>query len=334
MVKFIKKRWIWLLLALLIIGGIVYQSINSANASKKKKSEYTIKKEDLSEVLSLSGKIDAQEKVILRFQSSGKLTWVGVKEGDYIKKYQGIASLDQRQMKKTLEKYLYDYSKERNDFEEDMQKTYPSGAVTDTIKRILEKNQYDLNKAVLDVELQNITLEYSYLYTPIEGVVTRVDAPFPGVNITPAQAEFEIVNPNTLYFSATADQTEIIELRKDMEGKIIFDSFPDDEILGKIIWLGYSPKEDESGTVYEIKLNFSSNKQFRLGMTGDINFTTKERKDIIAIPTTYIKKDKKGSYVMVEEKSIPKKRYIKTNGEIDSKTEVKSGLSVGEKIYD
>ena len=334
MVKFIKKRWKLLLLLLLIIGGVIYLSVSSANAKKKKKNQYTIKKEDLSEVLSLSGKIDAEEKVTLRFQTSGRLAWVGVKQGDYVKKYQGIASLDQRSLKKELEKSLRDYSKERWDFDEDRSVTYKDKPLTESVRRILEKNQFDLEKAVLDVELDAITLEYSYLYTPIEGVVTRIGSPYAGVNITATQAEFEIVNPNTIYLSVTADQTEIVELKKDMEGQIIFDSFPDDEIIGKVAWFGYSPKEGESGTVYEVRVKFETNKPFRLGMTGDINFTTKQRKNIIAIPTTYIKKDKKGNYVMVEEQNILKKRYIETNGEIDSKTEVESGLSVGEKIYD
>jgi len=334
MAKFLKKRWFWILLIVIILGLFLYQTVNSANNSKTNKKSYTVKKEDLSETLSLSGKIDAEEKAVLRFPSSGKLAWVGVREGDYVKKYQMLASLDQRQVKKTLEKYLYDYSKERNDFEESNKVTYPDGAVNDTIKRILEKNQYDLNKAVLDVELQNIALEYSYLYTPIEGIVTRVDAPYAGVNITPAQAEFEVVNPQTLFFSATADQTEVVELKKDMTGEVIFDSWPEDKIKCHIYWIGYSPKEGETGTVYELKGKLSSKKDFRLGMTGDMSFVTKERKNIIAVPTSYLKKDKKGSYAMVENKSGLKKRYIETNGEIDSKTEITSGLSPGEKIYD
>lgn len=317
----------------LVVGGIVYKTISSS-AAKKKKSQYTVKKEDLTEVLTLSGEIDAEEQVALRFQTSGRLVWVGVKEGDHVQKYQGIASLDQRTLKKNLEKSLRDYAKERLDHDQDIDVTYKDSPLTSTVRRVLEKNQYDLEKAVLDVELDDIALEYSYLYSPIDGVVTRVETPYAGVNITPTTAEFEIVNPDTVFFSVTADQTEIVDMKTGMKGEIIFDSFPEEEVSGEIIWLGYAPKDDETGTVYEVKVKFTTGKPFRLGMTGDINFVTKQKKGIIAIPDIYLKKDKKGDYVLVTGKKDPVKRYVKIGDEIDSKTEITSGLAVGEKIYD
>lgn len=314
----------------LVVGGVIYKTVSSPIA-KKKKNEHTVKKEDLTEVLSLSGEIDADEQVSLRFQTSGRLSWVGVKEGDRVKKYQGIASLDQRTLKKNLEKSLRDYAKERLDHDEDIDVTYKDTPLTSTVRRVLEKNQYDLEKAVLDVELDDIALEYSYLFSPIDGVVTQIETPYAGVNITPTTAEFKIVNPDTIFFSVTADQTEIVDLKTGMLGKIVFDSFPDEEVPGEIIWLGYAPKDDETGTVYEVKVKFAADKAFRLGMTGDINFVTKQKKDVIVIPETYLKKNKKGDYVLVDENI---KRYIEIGDEIDSKIEVINGLTVGEKIYD
>ena len=49
---------------------------------------------DIIESISASGEVDASEKADLTFQGSGKLAWVGVKEGDVVKKYQAIAKLD------------------------------------------------------------------------------------------------------------------------------------------------------------------------------------------------------------------------------------------------
>src|SRR3989304_237823 len=103
--KFLKKRW-YLILILVLIAGFIFYKKNTASAAKNKVDSYKIKRENLREVLTLSGEINAEEKVSLKFQTSGRLAWVGVKEGDYVKKYQGIASLDQRDVKKTLEKKL------------------------------------------------------------------------------------------------------------------------------------------------------------------------------------------------------------------------------------
>ena len=102
MIKFLKKRWYLFVIIFLVIGYIIYQKTTSAQAISKKESTFVVKKQDLEESLTLSGKVDADEHAVLRFQTSGMMSWVGVKEGDYVKKYQGLATLDQRELQKTL----------------------------------------------------------------------------------------------------------------------------------------------------------------------------------------------------------------------------------------
>jgi len=337
MVNFLKSKKLLILILILIITGGLF-SLKKYNQTKIK-NELRVSKKDLKEELTLSGKIDAEEKVTLRFQTSGRLSWVGVKEGDYVKKYQAIASLDQRDLKNRLQKYLNTYVKQRLSFEQtkddNWQKQYDlSESIRDKAKRLLEQNQYDLDNTVLDVEYQNLSLEYANLWTPIEGIVTKVSSPYAGVNITPSQAEFEIINPNTLYFSATADQTEVVSLKEGQQGKIVLDAYPNEEIDGKIYWIGFSPKSGETGTVYELKIKFNFKKPLKLEMSGDINFVTKEKKGVIAIPQTYIKSDKKGEYVNVLKNGRTIKKYIKKGEEIDGQIIIKSGLSEGETIYD
>lgn len=335
MVKIIKKRWYIFVTLILIVVFIIYQRSTSRTASGNEKNTYTVKKQTIKDELSLSGEIDAEEHVTLRFQSSGRLSWVGVKEGNYIKRYQTIATLDQRDVKKNLEKSLRDYAKERWDFEEDKEVTYKSSVKTDTVRRILEKNQFDLEKTVLDVELKQLSVELSSLISPIEGIVTRVASPYAGVNSTPTQAEFEIVNPNTIFFSATADQTDVVKLRQGLNGEIVLDSYPDKTLKSNIDMISFVPKEGETGTVYKVKivLNEKNNDyKFRLGMTGDVNFVLKQRKNAIAIPTSYIKTEKNKKYVWKLEDGKKIKTFITVAGEINGSSEIKSGLREGDTV--
>jgi len=337
MIEFLKKRWYFLAIILLVFVLI----FNQTQAKKTEVEEKTtVKKQNLKETLTLSGEIDAEEKVSLKFQTSGRLAWVGVKEGDYVKKYQAIASLDKRDLKNRLDKYLNNYLKQRNSFEQtkdDYEETYEfsTGDLHKRAKRILENNQYDLNSAVLDVEHQNLLLEYADLWTPIEGVVTHIDIPKAGVNITPANAAFEIVNPKTLYFSATVEQADVVNLKEGMKGKLTLDSFSDFEDEVKISYISFSTKSGETGTVYEIKLELSEKTKklpLRLGMTGDVEFLVKEKNNVIALPSRFIKKDKKGSYVFVKENNKKIKKYIEIGEEIDGNIVIKSGLNEGEMI--
>lgn len=331
MINFIKKRW-YVFFAVLLVIFLFFSSNKDKN--KQKNELYKIKKETIKETLTLSGEIDAEEKATLKFQSSGKLIWVGVKEGDRVKKYQSIASLDSRDVKNRLDKYLKAYSIARSNFDQtkddNWNKQYDlNETVRNKAQRILEQNQYNLESAVLDVEYQNLILENSTLWTPIEGIVTKIDVPIAGVNITPATATFEIVNPDTLYFSSTVEQADVVNLKEGMIGDVIFDSFPEEKGKGKIKYISFAPKEGETGTVYYLKIDIDESLKklpLRLGMTADVEFIIKERKNIIAVPSRFIKNDKKGDYVLIKENGKKIKKYIEKGEEIDGKIEIKQGL--------
>lgn len=205
------------------------------------------------------------------------------------------------------------------------------------VKRIVEKSQFDLNNSVLNVELQDLALEYSRLWTPIEGLVTKVDAPDAGLNITPTGAEFSVVNPKSIYFVATADQSEVTKIKVGMEGEISLDSYPDQKLTGKIVNIGFVPRSGESSIVYEIKIPLgldNSEYKYRLGMTGDISFVMSEKADVLALPSKYIKTEGGKKYVWAQKNGKREKVYIEVGENIDGNIEIKSGLTEGAVIYD
>ena len=339
MTKFFKKRWYLILAVILVLAFIFYKFDAKPKTTEK---SYKVKITNLKEELSFSGQIDATEKVTLRFQTSGRLAWIGVKEGDYVKKYQTLASLDQRDIKNRLQKYLNTFVSQRLSFEQtkddNWNKQYDlSELIRKSAQRTLEDSQYDLNNSVLDVELQNLSLEYANLWTPIEGVVTKISTPFSGVNITPSGAEFEVINPKTVYFSATADQTEVIKLEEGDAGKLILDAYPDLINKVKIDYLGFTPKTGESGTVYEVRMLIEdsiNNKNLRYGMTGDTTFVLREKNNILAIPVSYLKGSKRNNFVYMKTNNKRNKVKVETGDEIDGMIEITSGLKANDIIYD
>lgn len=323
------------LITVIFIGG--KSLVAPQNLSGKKEESAMVQKGKLEEKLTISGKIAAGENITLQFQTGGRLSWVGVKEGDYIQKYQAIASLDQREVQKKIDSYLNTYMKTRWDFEQTKEDD-KNILLTNAIKRTLEKSQFDLNNAVINVELQDLARQFSNLWTPIEGIVVKTDAPRPGVNIyLPTQAQFEIVNPKTIYLEATADQIEVVKLKEGMEGDLLLDSYPDTTLHGKIQTIAFIPKEGETGTIYTIKFVFdndNSDYKYRLGMTGDLNFVIKEKDNIFFIPSKFIKSSNGDKYVYVLRNNKTEKIKVETGLETDSGTEIISGLSEGETIHD
>lgn len=329
--KFVTRRRLLIFIGLAVGGFLVYYFF--FNPSKKAALETaTVVRGKVEENLTISGEIDAREKATLRFAAAGQITWVGVKEGDTVAKYQSVASLDKRSLEKSLSKYLNTYQKTRNDFDQTKDDN-ENQVIDDSLKRILDDSQLDLNSSVADVEIQDLLIRLSTLWTPITGLVTKAPVVLPGSIISsPAQAEFEIVNPETVYFLASVDQTEVSKIALGKEGTLTLDAYPDESLTGTITDISFSPKLDESGTVYAVKFALpettkNSNYRFRLGMTGDItlNLTTKD--NVLYLPPKFVKSSDGKKYVNLVKNGQVEKTFVTVGLETDTRTEILSGVA-------
>ena len=336
--KNLKKNKKWLFVgvgALILVLFFVF-----LRKPKKEPDTFTIKKGEIKKELSLSGKIDAKEKVSLQFQQGGLMSWVGVKEGDFVRKNQAIASLDTRLTSINLKKSLNIYSITRLDFDQlnkDYEK-YEENAdnnYREKIKRILQKNQLTLENSVLDVESLDLSIKLSSISTPISGIVTKVSNPIAGVNVLPSQSQFEIINPATIYFSVSVDQMDLFGLNKEKEVEIVLDAYPDTKLLGKIDNISFAPILGETGTVYEVKMVFekldNKDMRYKIGMTGDANLILEKQENVLFVPQEYVKEDAKGKYLLVGKKM--EKIYVETGLESDTSVEIKNNIKEGDIVY-
>lgn len=335
---FVVRYWKLLLVAaVLVVGGIVWSNQVSVQKNASTITTAKVAQKDFIKDISSSGKTQANKFVDLKFQTSGKLAWVSVKEGDAVTAYQALAGLDSREVQKNLEKALRDYSDQRNTYEETWRVTYdgkqPRDAFNDTVKRILEKNQWDLDKAVLDVELKSLSVEFAMLSTPIAGIVTHIDTPVAGVNITPATAVFSVADPTSLVFEANVDETEVGSLTIGQSAKITLDAYPEATFSGKVSYISYASETSSGGaTVFPVKISFDNPQNLRIGLNGDISIEVDRQSDVLTISTESIREDEGGTYVYRKTKSGYVKTAITTGAKNDNDVIVTSGLSQGDTV--
>ena len=330
--RFFSRFFILIFVILLVLtaGFLFYRSMDKAPEYQTA----TVVRSSLTSFVSASGNVYANTKANLHFQTYGKLAWVGVKVGDRVEKWQAIASLDQRILKKDITKALRDYSKERNDFEEDKAVTYQGRYFTDTVKRILEKNQWDLDKSVIDVEIETIALELANLYAPVTGVVTRIDTPVAGVNVT-ATNIFEITDPSSIIFQAEVDEVDIGNILVGQKVNVFLDSYPDLTFSGYVEKIGFTAITGASGGttfLVDINLPYSENTMFRPGMNGDAEIITQKKSDIVILSYDVIMEDNDGTYIYVLENNTPVRKPVTTGIEGDSAVEIISGVNEDEVI--
>lgn len=332
-----KKIWIIVGIVVVVIVGIIFWRSRVAQAAKADVTTAQVHRGSFAKSVQSSGKTKAKRATELKFQTSGRLAWVNVKEGDSVVAWQALAGLDQREVYKTLQKTLLDYSEQRNTFEDtrkyDFQANVPADAVNDQMKHLLEANQWDLDKSVLDVELKNLSVEFSTLITPIAGIVTHIDSPIAGVNITPATATFEVVDPGSLVFEAAVDETDVGTLSLGQEATITLDAFPEISFSAKLSYISYAAVTSTGGaTVFPVEVALETDKPIRVGMNGDVTINTITQDNVLTVPLDAVREDDKGSYVFVKSGD----KYIRTSVKLGSQNAdtsvIFSGISEGDSV--
>ena len=330
-----------LAIGVIIFLGIGFSWVRARKVKRERISIVKVKKKTLQKIVSASGKVKSEKEIELKFQTSGQLAWVGVKEGDWVKRGQAIAQLDTHELQKKLQKALKDYMKERWDFEQERENygittdNLDSYTLSNEVRRILEKNQFDLDKAVLDVELKDIALKYATLISPISGIVTHIDTPVSGVNITPATAVFTIADPSSVVFEANIDEVDIGQIKLGQKAIVTLDAYPKNKIETKVEKIGFSSTTTRGGgTAFPVKFTLPENKdlRFKLGMNGDVEIIVEEKKDALTVPSSSVRKRGGKYYVFAIQNGVVRKKEVKIGLETEEEIEILEGLSENEEV--
>ena len=273
MISFFKKheKLTAIILALIFVSIIITVFIKSKSKDTptfddKTETLITPDIQTIRDEITLTGSVDASSKSDLQFQTSGQLSWIGVKVGDSVKKYQAIASLNKEALKKQLQADFNTYRSALATFD-DTQDAYQNEkdnlTLTDDMKRILIRAQNTLDNSVINYELQDLAIKYATITSPINGIVVNVNQPNSGVNITALSPIVTIVDPQSIYFSAQIDQEDVTKIKVGDSANVTLDSYSDQPYESQITYISFIPVSGQTSTVYEV--------HFKLPETENLN---------------------------------------------------------------
>ncbi|MGD9129370.1 MAG: efflux RND transporter periplasmic adaptor subunit [Candidatus Woesebacteria bacterium] len=333
-IKTIKKRWKLLLVLILIISALAFFLYKRQEANKIILTFEKPQREDITETLEVSGIIDAKEKATLRFIAGGKVTYLGVQEGDYVKKWQTIVIIDQRDLQKKLQQDLNDYMKERWDWDQVLDDTKDRW-IPKSEEREKDKSQWDLDNTVLDVEIRDIAISNTVMSAPFSGIIVKSPTSTANVQLL-ATDTFELINPETLVFRAQVDEADIAAVSLDQIAKLTFDAYPDENITTQVNYIAYKSSQASSGTVFEIEfpiLEENAATKYRLGMNGDAEIKLRSKENVLTIPLIATRERNGETFVDLKTgEETYEERKIEIGLETEDKVEVIDGLTENDEI--
>ena len=333
MKKHLKKI---IIVLIVLVGLFVFFKIK--NSSKTKITANTVvETKNLQEIVYLSGQLSALSQAKINFTADSKITWIGVKVGDAVKKYQSLAKQDTNEIEKSLKTSLNNFMASRDSFDQ----TIDDNKLSDQsdpktiaeMKRIIDKSQLSLDNSVLDVEVKNLAIKKASLSSPIKGIITHIPSS-PTGSYPSSDDYFEVVDPETEYISAMVSQQDVIKLKVGQTAKITLDAYREDPFDATISYISYQPI-DTVNNKYEVRLTYTRQPEkynYHLGMTGEIQVTLSQKDNALIIPRQYIISENGKRYVNLINNQVPEKKEISTGIENYQDIEIISGLQVGDTL--
>ncbi len=334
MINWIKTHKVTSVIIAIVLAFGIYRYTQKGSVEY---TEYTVTKSPIRETFELSGKVVAGSSATLRFGAGGLITYMGAKEGDTVKKWQTLASVDTRQLQKTIEQKLNLYAIQRGTFDQtidDNDNSIPDGDLARTLNRILEKNQYQLDNTVKDVEYLDLSKTLSRLSSPLAGVL--VHSPIDTANVQVSATDtWIVVDPTSLYFSADLDETDLKRVSVGQKVIITLDAFPDKEYESTVESISFSPKETSAGTTYEVKLSIPKDllSDLRLGLNGTAAIIISEKDSVKVLPSSALSGSNGNTTVTIKNGNKYEEKKIETGVENAGMVEIVSGLGENDHVY-
>jgi len=348
--------WAIVLLILFVTAMILYPMIFTDTIEVNLTTAVLQSPAQSSSILTASGYVVAQRKAAIASKGTGRLVYLGVVEGDKVKKDQIIGRLEDSDIKAQLNEAkanLKFYEAGLNDVENkyNRQKELLSSGVTSQEAYEQAEAEYKRLLASIDiakakVEQFEVALENTLIRAPFDGTVLtknaevgEIVAPFGG-STTSKTAVVTIADMKSLLVEADVSESNIERIKADLDCEIVLDAYPEKSYPGYVFKI--VPTADRSKATVMVKVGFKNYDERVLPeMSAKVSFLSEpldtaklNDEKALVIPESAIQNLDDSFVVYKIQNDEAVSVTIKTGRKFGSYIEVISGLENGDNVID
>jgi RND family efflux transporter MFP subunit len=180
-------------------------------------------------------------------------------------------------------------------------------------------------------------LANAVITAPFSGIMDTVSPSSPGMQVLAGSANYTIVNPDTVYFDAEVEETDLPNIAIGQKVDITIDAYSDQNFQGEVATIGLVAfTSSTGGNAYHVRISLPKNEnlRFRVGMQGDSDIVFNTIPTVLKISSSALASDGDKNYVWIIENGKSKKVIVEIGSESTDETEIKSGLTDGQEVID
>jgi HlyD family secretion protein len=156
----------------------------------------------------------------------------------------------------------------------------------------LQVLQHNLEAADAGIAQAQETVRYTTIFSPIDGVVTRLNAKVGEMVVTgmmnnPGTKILEVGDLSQMLLVAQVDEADVGKLEIGQKARVFIDAYPNKEYKGTVYTIALSSDLSRQGTKYyktEILLEMDATK-LHSGLTANVDIETRTHSNVLAVPS-------------------------------------------------
>ena len=308
-------------------------------------------------ILTASGYVVAQRKAAVASKGMGRLVYLGVVEGDKVKKDEIIARIEDSDIQAQLNQAkanlefskadLHDAETNYNRQKQLLKTNSTSQMEVDAAQANYLKVLASIDVAKAQVEQSEVALENTLIRAPFDGTVLtknadvgEVVAPL-GAGANARAAVVTIADMNSLQAEIDVSESNIEKISVNQDCEIRLDAYPDKAYPGYVAKI--VPTADRSKATVMVKVGFKHYDDRVLPeMSAKVVFLNESAKNdkiedtkqflVVPMSAVAMRNNKSVVFVVREDKAV--EIPVETGKELGAYIEIKSGLTNGEKVID
>ena len=278
------------------------------------------------DVVFLPGETEAYEDVKVAANTSGRVEWIGPREGQTVKRGEPLAKIDVSALKASLEHAKAAY-KLAHELCERRRRLYQNKIIA---QEELDQSETQLKLAAADLEQVKVRYSHGFPKSPISGNVDHLYVDV-GEYADLGKPIADIVNIDRIKINVRVPELDVRYVNVGQKTPIKIDAFADRTVIGTVEFVAF--KADPATKTFLVRSVIdNADHHIRPGMIGRVAFVRRNIPDALVAPLFAIV-DKGGErIVFVEKEGVAESRVI-TIGVIDGdRVQITNGLQAGDHL--